>query len=367
MVTTRNPKLVAVLPGDGVGPEVVGAALTVLRGVTERFGLDLEFKTGLVGGAAIRAMGETFPPATAELCDGAQAILFGAVGDAAFESLPREQRPETALSILRRRYELYANLRPVTVHPELGAIVPLKDHLTHGVDMLIVRELTGDAYYGRPRGIGTTAEGVRCGVNTMIYTEAEVRRIAHEAFRLARTRRRHVTSVDKANALEVFEFWRTIVCDVAAEYPDVTLEHLYVDNAAMQLIRRPSSFDVVLTGNIFGDILSDEAAMLAGSIGLIPSASIGPGGMGLYEPIHGTAPDIAGQDRANPIGTILSGAMMLRLSFVAPAAADAIEAGVRSVIGRGLRTADIALPGEPVVGTAAMGEAVLKATREGGW
>ncbi len=351
--------LVACLPGDGVGPEVVAQAVQVLQAVAPRFGLELTFETALVGASAYRADGHPFPQETQDLCDRADAILFGSVGDSSLDSLPRNLRPEQSLSILRKRYELFCNLRPTVIFPELRALSPLReDRLLPQVDMVIVRELAGGIYYGQPRGIEGEGEERR-GFNTEVYRAGEVRRIAHQAFQLAQMRRRKLTSIDKANALESGELWRQVVNEVAREYPTVELDHLYVDNAAMQLIRRPSSFDVILANNIFGDILSDEASMLAGSIGLGASASLGTGRLALYEAIHGTAPDIAGQDKANPLATILSAAMMLRLSFNQPAAADLIEQAVAKTVAAGYRTPDLVQPGESTVGTRAMGTAVL--------
>lgn len=355
---------VAVLPGDGVGPEVVAAAVAVLDTVAEHYGLRLDLQAGLAGGAAYRAVGHPLPDATLALCDRADAILFGSVGDPEFDSLPRHLRPEQSLSILRKRYTLFANLRPVVIYPELRGLSPLRADLLDGVDMLIVRELAGGIYYGQPRGIDQLESGERRGVNTEVYTAGEVRRIARFAFELARGRRKKVTSVDKANALESGELWRTVVTELAADYPDVALDHLYVDNAAMQLMRRPASFDVILANNIFGDILSDAAAMVPGSIGMVPSASIASGGKkGLYEAIHGSAPDIAGQNKANPIATILSAAMMLRISFDQPAAAAVIEQAVARTLAAGHRTADIARPGEQALGTSEMGAAIAAACR----
>ena len=355
-----NPKLIACLPGDGVGPEVVAQAVRVLQAVAPAFDLPLRFEEGLVGATAYRAKGHPLPADTLDLVDRCDAILFGSVGDASLDGLPRPLRPEQSLSILRKRYQLFCNLRPTVIYPELADLSPLRpDRLQPAVDLVIVRELAGGIYYGQPRGIEGEGDGRR-GFNTEVYSVPEVRRITHEAFRLARSRRRRLTSVDKANALESSELWRTVVSAVAAEYPDVAVEHMYVDNCAMQLVRRPGSFDVIVTDNLFGDILSDEASMISGSIGLGASASLGAGKVALYEAIHGTAPDIAGQDKANPLATILSAALLLRHSCQQPEAADLLQRAVARTIAAGYRTGDIARPGEPVIGTKAMGDAVLR-------
>lgn len=358
---TPRPGLVACLPGDGVGPEVVGEAVRVLAAVAPRVGLELTFSEGLVGAAAYRSVGHPLPEATLDLIDRSDAILFGSVGDASLNHLPRHLRPDAgSLPLLRRRYELYCNLRPTVIYPELQGLSPLRpERVQGGVDLMIVRELAGGIYFGQPRGIDGEADDRR-GYNTEVYTAREVKRIAHWAFRLARGRRRKVTNVDKANALESGELWRTVVAEVAREYPDVALEHMYVDNAAMQLIRQPGSFDVILANNIFGDILSDEASMVSGSIGLGASASLGEGGMALYEAIHGTAPDIAGQNKANPLATILSAAMMLRLTFGSEEGARTIERAVAAAIAAGYRTADLAAPGEQTISTREMADAVLE-------
>jgi 3-isopropylmalate dehydrogenase len=349
---------IAVLPGDGIGPEIVAQAVRVLKALALP---GLELAEAPVGGAAHDAAGDPLPAATLDLAKRADAILFGAVGGPRYDPLPRAQRPEQALLRLRKELGLFANLRPATIYPELAAASTLKPEVVAGLDLLILRELTGDIYFGQPRGIRTVDGGEREGFDTMRYSESEIRRIAHVAFGAARKRRRRVCSVDKANVLETSQLWREVVTAVAAEYPDVELAHMYVDNAAMQLLREPKQFDVIVTGNMFGDILSDEASMLTGSIGMLPSASLDERGKGLYEPIHGSAPDIAGQDVANPLATILSAAMMLRYSFDQDGAARAVEGAVRRVLAAGLRTADIHAPGTTRVGTAAMGDAVVAA------
>jgi 3-isopropylmalate dehydrogenase len=348
---------IAVLPGDGIGPEIVAQAVKVLKALADP-GLELE--EAPVGGAAYDAAGDPLPAPTLALARRADAILFGSVGGPRYDQLPRPQRPEQALLRLRKELGLFANLRPATVHPELAAASSLKPEVVAGLDLLILRELTGDIYFGEPRGI-RGAGGEREGFDTMRYTESEIRRIAHVAFGAARKRRRKVCSVDKANVLETSQLWREVVTAVAKDYPDVELTHMYVDNAAMQLVRAPLQFDVIVTGNMFGDILSDEASMLTGSIGMLPSASLDSRGKGLYEPIHGSAPDIAGQGVANPLATILSAAMMLRYSLDRDRAAQRVEEAVRKVLAKGLRTADIHAPGTTRVGTAAMGDAVVAA------
>ena len=350
---------IAVLPGDGIGPEVTAQALKVLE-VFASEGMPLEFEHGLVGGCAYDATGHPLPPETMALARDADAILFGAEGGFQYEALPRGLRPGDALLTMRRELDLFANFRPVVAYPDLLGASPLKaTHLQH-VDLLILRELTGDLYFGEPRGV-RRENGTRVGINTMRYDEIEIRRIAHVAFLTARSRRKRVCSVDKANVLEAMELWREVVEDVAREYADVELEHLYVDAAAMSLLRSPQRFDVLVTGNLFGDILSDEASMLTGSIGMLPSASMGHGRKGLYEPVHGCAPDIANQDIANPIASILSAAMMMRMSLDAPHAALRIEQAVRRVLASGYRTADIAEPGTKQIGTSQMGDFVVAA------
>jgi 3-isopropylmalate dehydrogenase len=352
---------IAVLLGDGIGPEIVAQAVRVLRALD----LDLELTEAPVGGAAYAALGHPLPPSTLDLALKSDAVLFGAVGDWKYDHLERALRPEQAVLGLRKALGLFANLRPAILYPELANASSLKPEVVSGLNILIVRELTGDIYFGQPRGVRTVAEGPfageRQGYDTMHYAESEIRRIAHVAFRAAAARSGKLCSVDKANVLETSQFWRDILEDVAREYPQVALSHMYVDNAAMQLVRAPKAFDVVVTGNLFGDILSDEAAMLTGSIGMLPSASLNAGKQGLYEPSHGSAPDIAGQNLANPLATILSVAMMLRYSLDQPAAADRVEAAVQTVLSRGLRTSDIHEAGTTQVSTSEMGDAVLQA------
>ena len=351
---------IAVLAGDGIGPEIVAEALKVLDKLRGE-GLVLETESALVGGAAVDEGGDPLPATTLRLCEAADAVLFGAIGGPQYDTLPRHQRPERGLLRLRKAMDLFANLRPAQVFPELAAASTLRPEVVSGLDILIVRELTGDIYFGEPRGIRTNAAGEREGFNTMVYSESEIRRVAHWGFQAARARQGRLCSVDKMNVLESTQLWRDVVTEVAVEYPDVTLSHMLVDNAAMQLVRNPRQFDVIVTGNIFGDILSDEASMLTGSIGMLPSASLNARGQGLYEPIHGSAPDIAGQGKANPLAQILSAGMMFRYSLKRPDLADRIEAAVRRVLADGLRTADIAMPGEKAVSTATMGDAVVAA------
>ncbi len=349
-------KKVLLLPGDGIGPEIVAEAVKVLKAL----GLPLEFETALIGGCAVDATGNPFPEETERLALAADAVLLGAVGGPKWDQLPQPQRPERGLLAIRKRLNLFANLRPAVLYPELASASTLKPEVVAGLDLLIVRELTGDIYFGEPRGI-EVRNGQRVGFNTMIYSETEIQRIGRVAFEAARKRRRQLCSVDKMNVLETTQLWRDVITELAAEYPDVTLTHMLVDNAAMQLVRAPKQFDVIVTGNMFGDILSDEAAMLTGSIGMLPSASLDESGKGLYEPSHGSAPDIAGQGVANPLATILSAAMMLRYSFSWEEAAQRIEQAVQRVLAQGLRTRDIARAGDTVVGTAAMGDAVVTA------
>ncbi len=348
---------IAVLPGDGIGKEIVAQALRVLR----RLELPLELEEAPVGGAGYEAAGDPLPEATLKLARAADAILFGAIGGPQYDALPRDKRPERGLLRLRKELGLFANLRPAQVFPELAQASSLKPELVAGLDVLIVRELTGDIYFGEPRGISTLANGEREGVNTMRYRESEIRRIARVAFEAARKRGKRLCSVDKANVLETTELWKQVVTEAGKDYADVQLSHMYVDNCAMQLVRAPKQFDVIVTGNMFGDILSDEASMLTGSIGMLPSASLDEKGKGLYEPIHGSAPDIAGKGLANPLATMLSAAMMLRYSLRRTAEADRIEAAVRKVLGQGLRTADIYTEGCRKVGTQEMGDAVVAA------
>ena len=347
---------VAVLPGDGIGPEIIAQAKRVLV----RLGLGLEFQEAPVGGAGYEAGGDPLPAATLKLARQADAVLFGAVGDPRYDRLERAKRPEQAILGLRKELGLFANLRPARVHPELAGASALKPEVVSGLDLLIVRELTGDIYFGKPRGI-RQVDGTREGFDTMHYSEPEIRRIARVAFEAARKRSRRVCSVDKANVLETSQLWREVVSTEARAFPDLEVTHMYVDNCAMQLVRNPKQFDVIVTGNMFGDILSDEASMLTGSIGMLPSASLDERGKGLYEPIHGTAPDIAGKGVANPLATILSAALMLRHSLGQPQAAARIEAAVAKVLQSGLRTADIHTPGTRKVGTQEMGDAVVAA------
>ncbi|MDO4682648.1 MAG: 3-isopropylmalate dehydrogenase [Lautropia sp.] len=351
---------IAVLAGDGIGPEITAQAIRVLD-VLRRDGLAVETESALVGGAAYEAKGDPLPEETLRVCESARAILFGAVGGPAYDALPRPMRPEQGLLRLRKHFDLFANLRPATVYPELADASSLKPAFVAGLDLLILRELTGDIYFGQPRGIRTNEAGEREGFDTMRYSEPEIRRIARWAFEAARKRHRRVCSVDKANVLETTQLWRDVVTEVAADYPDVELSHMYVDNAAMQLVRHPRQFDVILTGNMFGDILSDLASMLTGSIGMLPSASLNSEGFGMYEPIHGSAPDIAGRNQANPLATILSLAMLLRYSLDQTAAADRVEAAVRKVLASGARTGDIAQSGERVLSCTEMGDAVVAA------
>jgi 3-isopropylmalate dehydrogenase len=355
---------IAILPGDGIGPEIVREAERVLD-VLASEGMPIERARGAIGGAGYESAGHPLPPATVDLAQAADAVLLGAVGGPKYDALPRELRPEQGILGLRKALALFANLRPALLYPELAASSTLKADVIAGLDLVIVRELTGDIYFGEPRGRRTNAAGEREGFDTMRYAEGEIARIARVGFDTARKRRRKLVSVDKANVLDTSMLWREVVNEVARDYPDVTLSHMYVDNAAMQLVRSPTSFDVIVTGNLFGDILSDEASMLAGSIGMLPSASLDAEGKGLYEPIHGSAPDIAGQDRANPLATILSVAMMFRHTFSRSDIAARIENAVRGALRHGLRTADIAIDAERVVGTRAMGDAVLAALRNG--
>jgi 3-isopropylmalate dehydrogenase len=358
-------KRVLLLPGDYIGQEIVPQARRVLEAVAAQFGLELELDQALIGGAAVDDCGDPLPEATLDRARAADAILLGAVGGPAYDALPREQRPERGLLRIRSALGLFGNLRPAIMYPQLVAASSLKPELVSGLDILIVRELTGGIYFGEPRGIRTLENGERQGFNTYVYSESEIRRIATMAFDLARKRGGRVCSVDKANVLEATVLWREVVTELAASYPDVALEHMYVDNAAMQLVRAPKQFDVIVTGNMFGDILSDAAAMLTGSIGMLPSASLNERGQGIYEPCHGSAPDIAGQGLANPLATILSVAMMLRYSLGCADGAAAIEAAVGRVLDAGLRTADIAEAGRPAVSTEQMGQAVLEALAAG--
>jgi 3-isopropylmalate dehydrogenase len=352
---------IAVLPGDGIGTEIVAEAIKVLHALDMKF----EMETALVGGAAYDAHGHPLPESTLKLAKEADAILFGAVGDWKYDTLDRPLRPEQAILGLRKNLGLFANFRPAICYKELVNASSLKPELVAGLDILIIRELTGDIYFGQPRGRRVSPDGAFAGADeafdTMRYSRPEVERIARVAFEAARKRSKRVTSVDKANVLETFQFWKDIVTEVHKDYPDVALDHMYVDNAAMQLVKEPKRFDVVVTGNMFGDILSDEASMLTGSIGMLPSASLNSSNQGLYEPSHGSAPDIAGKGVANPLATILSAAMMLRFSLGQEAAAVRIEDAVKKVLAQGLRTGDIWSEGTTKVGTREMGDAVVKA------
>jgi 3-isopropylmalate dehydrogenase len=356
----REPKYhIAVLPGDGIGAEVIAEAEKVLRAVGQRFGHQFVTKSGLVGGVALDLTGEPLPEATLALCQASDAVLFGAVGNPKYDDPQANVRPEQALLGLRKSLGLFANLRPVWVHPALADASPLHTELVQGVDLIVVRELTGGIYFGQPR----VEDSVRA-VDTMTYTRTEVERIAHVAFQAARRRQHKVTSVDKANVLACSRLWRQTVEAVAQDYPDVALEHLLVDAATMHLLKRPRDFDVILTGNMFGDVLSDETSVLAGSMGMLPSASLGEGRFGLYEPIHGSAPDIAGQGIANPLAAILSAAMLLRHSLDMETEAGAVEAAVAAVLDAGRRTPDIATAGQPTVTTRQMGDQVVEALVE---
>jgi len=347
---------ICVLPGDGIGPEITAQAVRVLQAL----GLKMEMEEALLGGCAVDVAGDPYPEATRKLAQEADAVLLGAVGGPQWDNNPRELRPERGLLGIRKHLGLFANLRPAVLYPELANASTLKPEVVAGLDILIVRELTGDIYFGQPRGI-EVRNGEKVGFNTMIYSESEIRRIAKVAFEAARRRNKKVCSVDKMNVLECTQLWRDVVTSVAPEYPDVELSHMLVDNAAMQLVRNPKQFDVMVTGNMFGDILSDEASMLTGSIGMLPSASLDAGNKGLYEPCHGSAPDIAGKGVANPLATILSAAMMLRYTFSMEEAAQRIENAVKKVLAQGYRTGDIFEPGMKKVGTREMGDAVLAA------
>ncbi len=356
-------KKIAILPGDGIGPEVTAEALKVLEALRRDFGLKIEMESAPVGGAAYDLHQHPLPASTLTLAKAADAVLLGAVGGPKWESLPIALRPEKALLGLRAELKLFANLRPAILYPQLAAASTLKPEVVAGLDIMIVRELTGGIYFGQPRGIRTLANGERQGFNTLVYAESEIERIARLAFGIARQRGKKLCSVDKANVLEVSELWREVVIRVGKDYPDVALSHMYVDNAAMQLVRAPKQFDVIVTTNMFGDILSDEAAMLTGSIGMLPSASLDANQKGMYEPIHGSAPDIAGQGVANPLATILSVAMLLRYTLGQAGLADRVEQAVSRVLDQGLRTADIYTDGMTQVGTARMGDAVVAALR----
>ena len=356
----QNLYRVAVLPGDGIGPEVTDEAIKVLQAVEEITGPTFRFQTGLIGGCALDATATPLPAETISICNNSQAVLLGAVGGPRWDSVRPEVRPEQGLLQMRKRLGLYVNVRPARVLDSLVGISALKPDRVRGTDMVIVRELTGGIYFGNPRGI-FAKNGERVGINTEVYREHEVERVAHRAFQLARLRRRKVTSVDKANVLESSRLWREVVSRVARSYPEVELENMYVDNCAMQLIDHPTSFDVVLTNNMFGDILSDEAAMLTGSIGLSPSASLGEQ-HALYEPVHGSAPDIAGRNRANPVAAIASAALMLRYSFHLETAASAIETAIEKVLKRGYRTAELPGKSRPI-STSRLGDFIAETTQ----
>jgi 3-isopropylmalate dehydrogenase len=356
---------ITLLSGDGIGPEIMAVAVDVLKVVGQQFDLQFEFQEALMGGVAIDATGEPLPAATIETCKASDAVLLAAIGAPQYDSLPRHLRPETGLLGIRAALGLFANLRPAKILPQLIDASSLKREVVEGVDIMVVRELTGGIYFGQPKGIFATESGEKRGVNTMAYTEMEIDRIGRLAFETARKRSKKLCSVDKANVLDVSQLWRDRITALSADYPDVELSHMYVDNAAMQLVRNPRQFDTIVTGNLFGDILSDEAAMLTGSIGMLPSASVGSGNPGLFEPVHGSAPDIAGQDKANPIAQVLSAAMMLKYGLNQPAASDRIEQAVMKVLDDGKRTGDIMSEGMTAVGCKAMGEAILKALGHG--
>lgn len=350
---------IAILAGDGIGPEIIAQAVRVLDAL-KADGFDIELEYGLIGGCAVDATGEPYPEITHQLASQADAVLLGAVGGPQYDGLPRPKRPERGLLAIRKALNLFANLRPAILYSELADASSLKPEVVAGLDIMIVRELTGDIYFGEPRGI-EVRDGQRIGFNTMIYSEAEIQRIAHIAFQAAQKRNHRLCSIDKMNVLECTQLWRDVVEETGKAYPDVKLSHMLVDNAAMQLVRNPKQFDVIVTGNMFGDILSDEASMLTGSIGMLPSASLDNHNKGLYEPIHGSAPDIAGKNIANPLATILSVAMMMRYTFNQEDAAQRIEKAVKRVLTQGLRTSDIASQGMQVLGTREMGNAVLSA------
>ncbi len=351
---------IAILPGDGIGHEIMLEALRVLD-VLRADGLKFETEKASVGGTAFDETGVPLPDATLKLCQQADAVLFGAVGGTQYDALPRDKRPEQAILGLRKNMQLFANLRPALLYPELANASSLKPEIVAGLDLMIIRELTGDIYFGTPRGVHKDENGERVGVNTMTYRESEIRRIAHVGFQTAMKRGKRLCSVDKMNVLETTQLWRDVVIEVAKEYPQVELSHILVDNCAMQLVRNPKQFDTLVTGNLFGDILSDEASMLTGSIGMLPSASLDASNKGLYEPIHGSAPDIAGKGVANPLAMMLSAAMMLRYTFSKADEANRIENAVRNVLSQGYRTGDIFEPGMKKTGTKEMGDAVVKA------
>lgn len=352
---------ITLLPGDGIGPEIMAVTVTVMKEVGQQLGIDFTFREALIGGAAIDATGNPLPDETLAACKDSDAVLLAAIGGYKWDTLPNHQRPERGLLGLRAGLGLFANLRPAQILPQLIDASSLKREVVEGVDIMVVRELTGGIYFGQPKGIFEDETGAKRGVNTMVYTDAEVDRIGRVAFEIAQKRGHRLCSVDKANVLEVSQLWRDRITQLAADYPDVELSHLYVDNAAMQLVRNPRQFDTVVTGNLFGDILSDAAAMLTGSIGMLPSASLGASGPGVFEPVHGSAPDIAGQDKANPLAQVLSAAMMLRYGLNEPEAAQRLEDAVQTVLNQGYRTGDILSEGMTLVGCQAMGDALLKA------
>ena len=356
-----QPYRITLLPGDGIGPEIMAIAVEVMQVVGQQLDLSFEFQEALLGGAAIEATGEPLPAATVATCKNSDAVLLAAIGDFKYDTLPRHLRPETGLLGIRAALGLFANLRPAKILPQLIDASSLKREVVEGVDIMVVRELTGGIYFGQPRGVFATESGEQRGVNTMAYAESEIDRIGRVAFETARKRNKKLCSVDKANVLEVSQLWRDRITALSADYPDVELSHMYVDNAAMQLVRNPRQFDTIVTGNLFGDILSDEAAMLTGSIGMLPSASLGVGNPGLFEPVHGSAPDIAGQDKANPLAQVLSAAMMLRYGLDQPIAADRIEQAVMQVLDQGDRTGDIMSEGMTLLGCKAMGAALVEA------
>jgi 3-isopropylmalate dehydrogenase len=356
---TKQHKI-TLLPGDGIGPEIMSVAVQVLKAIASKYNLELTFTEALIGGAAIDETGEPLPGATLEACRQSDAVLLAAIGGYKWDNLPRQQRPETGLLALRSGLGLFANLRPATILPQLIDASSLKREVVEGVDIMVVRELTGGIYFGQPKGIFTTETGEQRGVNTMAYSVSEIDRIARVGFETAQKRRGKLCSVDKANVLDVSQLWRDRVTAMAKEYSDVELSHLYVDNAAMQLVRAPKQFDTIVTENLFGDILSDAAAMLTGSIGMLPSASLSADGAGVFEPVHGSAPDIAGQDKANPLAQVLSVAMMLRYGLDEAAAADEIETVVNQVLDQGYRTGDIMSPGMKAVGCKQMGEVLIE-------
>jgi len=356
---------ITLLPGDGIGPEIMAVAVDVLKVVGKHLDLDFEFQSALIGGTAVDATGEPLPSATLEMCRLSDAVLLAAIGGPQWDNLPSHQRPERGLLGLRAGLGLFANLRPAKILPQLIDASPLKREVVEGVDIMVVRELTGGIYFGQPKGIFATETGEKRGVNTMAYTEAEIDRIGRVAFEIAGKRGGKLCSVDKANVLEVSQLWRDRLNHLTPEYPEVELSHIYVDNAAMQLVRAPKQFDTIVTGNLFGDILSDAAAMLTGSIGMLPSASLGvSGAAGVFEPVHGSAPDIAGQDKANPLAQVLSAAMMLRYGLNQPRGAELIEQAVLQVLDRGDRTSDILSPGMKQLGCRAMGDALIQSLEQ---